>query len=273
MSFSENVCIFSDAAEVYQDLFCSQFIYETDSEHLGDNRTYSAFCCHLVTEGEAVLHTPFGSWPVKTGDLFFVFPSVSFTLEQKSVFKYLYISFLGKHSFHLLESLDITRSTPVREAFGELLPIWTNAFGKCNPKNLSFMAKGILYYTFALLQQPAVPLAGDNDVPDNIVIRIRDAIEQDYAKADLSLEYLCAVHHYSTKYVSRKFTDMMGVSFSEHLTACRIRHACTLLSQTDLSIREVAASVGYRDALYFSKAFKKIMLLSPREYRADNKSL
>ena len=216
MNKSKNICIFSNTAKVYQDLICSQFIYETHPEYLGDNRSYTAFCCHLVTEGEAILHTPFGSWSLKSGDIFFVFPCITFTLEQKSSFKYLYISFVGKHTLHLLESLGITRTTPVRQAFSNLHTIWTEAFCQCNPENLAFMAKSILYYTFALFIPSSISLTGDTEDTESIIILIRDTVEQDYANPDLSLNYLSSFHHYNTSYVSRKFTESMGVSFSEY---------------------------------------------------------
>ncbi|MBO5070318.1 MAG: helix-turn-helix transcriptional regulator [Roseburia sp.] len=267
MSDYGNICKFSNTGEVYQDLFAFQFIYETLPEQLGNNRSYAAFCCHLVTEGEAVFHTSNGDWALKKGDIFFAFPSLNFTLGLGADFKYLYIAFVGRHASDLLESLGITRETPVCPGYENLLDVWFDAFSKCNTENLSFMAKGLLYHTFALFKQPVPAETKSTEDYNNIVTKIRDAIEQDYANADLSLDYLCALHHYNPKYISRRFTEIMGVSFSDYTTSCRIRHACALLDESRMSIRDIAISVGYRDALYFSKVFKKIMKTSPSEYR------
>ena len=71
------------------------------------------------------------------------------------------------------------------------------------------------------------------------------------------------------RYLSRRFRDIMGFSFIECLTASRIRHACVLLTESDMSVREVALSVGYQDSLYFSKVFKKKMAVSPARYRVE----
>lgn len=264
-----NICKFSNEGKTYQDLFAFQFIYETLPERLGDNRSYAAFCCHLITEGEAVLHMGNGEWTLKGGDIFFAFPSLKFTLEPGCDFKYLYIAFVGSHASDLLESMGITREAPVCYGYGDLPRIWFDALAKCNTENLSFMAKGLLYYTFALLKQPFSAETRNTEDCSHIVTKIRDAIEQGYANADLSLDYLCALHHYNTKYISRRFTEIMGVSFSDYTTSCRIRHACALLSESRMSIRDIALSVGYRDALYFSKVFKKIMKTSPSEYRTQ----
>ena len=59
----------------------------------------------------------------------------------------------------------------------------------------------------------------------------------------------------------------MGKSPKEYLTEYRIKQACRLLKETDLSISAIAYSVGFENNLYFSKAFKKQKGLSPSEYR------
>ena len=53
----------------------------------------------------------------------------------------------------------------------------------------------------------------------------------------------------------------------EYLTEYRIRQACHLLRETGLSVASIAYSVGFEDNLYFSKAFKKKMQMSPSQYR------
>ena len=267
MSDSRNICKFSSASEIYQDLFAFQFIYETLPEHLGDNRSYTAFCCHLITSGKVVFQTASGNWELEKGDVFFAFPSQKFTLKFDPPFKYLYIAFVGRHISDLLDSIGVTKETPICQNHTDLLEAWFDALNKCNTDNLSFMAKGLLYHTFALLKQPIFQQTPDTEECMNIITRIRDAVEQNYSNVDLSLEYLCALYHYNPKYISRRFTEIMGVSFSDYVTSCRIRHACAMLDECDMSIHNIAISVGYRDALYFSKVFKKLMKTSPSEYR------
>ena len=48
----------------------------------------------------------------------------------------------------------------------------------------------------------------------------------------------------------------------------RIEKAITLLTTTDLSIQEISESVGINDLSWFSKLFKKIVGVSPTQYRA-----
>ena len=57
----------------------------------------------------------------------------------------------------------------------------------------------------------------------------------------------------------------MGVV--EYIRSVRLAHACRLLEEGTLSVSQVAEASGFRDALYFSRVFKKIVGLSPRAYR------
>lgn len=56
----------------------------------------------------------------------------------------------------------------------------------------------------------------------------------------------------------------------EYLTAYRIERAVELLQQTDIPVREIAVRVGYTDANYFTKVFKRHLGVTPTEYRNHN---
>jgi AraC-like DNA-binding protein len=49
----------------------------------------------------------------------------------------------------------------------------------------------------------------------------------------------------------------------------KMEAACRLLDEPGLSVKAVSASLGYTDALYFSRAFKSVVGLSPQAYRAS----
>jgi AraC-like DNA-binding protein len=68
--------------------------------------------------------------------------------------------------------------------------------------------------------------------------------------------------HFSTLF--RRQTGMAPVEYFIHL---RIRCACRLLDTTTLTVREVGYRVGYEDPYYFSRIFRRLMGLSPRQYR------
>ena len=268
MAASENICKFASSTATDNDLFAFQFIYEADPGRLGVSRSYAAFVCHLVMTGNAKFTAAGGSYTLAPGDLFFTFPSSSFHLEPDPDFKYCYIAFVGNHATELLESLGVSRADPVRSGHCDLQPLWFKALERCTSDNLNFFAKGILYCTFAYLKKSEPAYTNSMDC-NSVVKQIQEAVDQDYSDSDLSLERLCKSYGYNVKYISRKFRQNVGIGFSDYLINCRIRHACILLTESSMTIREIATTVGYPDALYFSKVFKRIMKASPSEYRRD----
>lgn len=74
----------------------------------------------------------------------------------------------------------------------------------------------------------------------------------------------------STSRFRHLFTEEFGVSPHKMLLDIRLQNAKHFLTETDLSISEIAKQVGYDDALYFSQIFKKQTGLSPKLYRSNN---
>lgn len=68
-------------------------------------------------------------------------------------------------------------------------------------------------------------------------------------------------------YFSKKFLQHTGVSPIRYFLELKIKHACKLLDESNMSVKDVALKIGYEDPYYFSRLFKKIMGLSPTQYR------
>lgn len=73
----------------------------------------------------------------------------------------------------------------------------------------------------------------------------------------------------SEDYLSRAFSQELGISLWDYLNRYRILRAKELLIQTDNSISQIARRVGYPDPAYFSRVFRKLTGLSPRSYREN----
>ncbi len=71
----------------------------------------------------------------------------------------------------------------------------------------------------------------------------------------------------SVSRLSHLFTEQVGRSFGAHLELIRMNEAKELLESSSKPISEIAHAVGYEDALYFSKRYKKTFGSSPRDYR------
>lgn len=84
---------------------------------------------------------------------------------------------------------------------------------------------------------------------------------------NLSLEDLSRELELSKSYLNavfKKYANRAPIDFFINL---KMQEACKLLKSTDMYILEIAQSLGYDDPYYFSRIFKKMIGVSPREYR------
>ena len=84
---------------------------------------------------------------------------------------------------------------------------------------------------------------------------------------DISIAELSNELNVSRPYLTSKFTSEMGLSPMQYLVHLRMSHAKRLLITTDMSISEIATAIGFKDAFYFSRFFKKNDSMTPTQYR------
>ena len=141
---------------------------------------------------------------------------------------------------------------------------------------------------------PAVydELMASYDIPDNVELldlgclslamidRVRefdvivtvDAVDDSGQPAGTVLRYApdAMARHVgiTASYLSNLFSKQVGMKFVDYLNEVRIDHACTYLRQNYLKNYEIAYKVGFRDEKYFSKVFRRVMDMTPSEYKA-----
>lgn len=92
-------------------------------------------------------------------------------------------------------------------------------------------------------------------------------INTHYARSPLSLSDVSKSAGLSVWHFSRLFNAHVGMGFREYLKKVRLRHACKLLASSNLTIKEIAATVGYTHLSDFYHHFKERFNLSPVVYR------
>ncbi|QYR21023.1 response regulator [Paenibacillus sp. sptzw28] len=97
-----------------------------------------------------------------------------------------------------------------------------------------------------------------------------DIIMEYYAE-DISLQSVASRINVNSSYLSRVFKQEAGDNFIRFLTKVRIDKAKFFLDSRHLKVYEVAEKVGYLNYTYFSKIFKKVVGVTPEEYRNMSK--
>lgn len=90
---------------------------------------------------------------------------------------------------------------------------------------------------------------------------------------DLSVSALSNLVHYSERHFARLFKETYNMTPMDYIASLRIRHACTLLTDTPLPIAEISLQCGYSDNNYFSRVFKKHKGVTPSQFRLSNSSI
>ncbi|MEH6446140.1 MAG: AraC family transcriptional regulator [Oceanospirillaceae bacterium] len=87
----------------------------------------------------------------------------------------------------------------------------------------------------------------------------------------ISVPELASLHGTSTAHFSRWFTQIVEMPPKKYINQRKVDLACKQLLLSDQTIAEIAFNCGFEDPLYFSKSFKKITGLTPRDYRKTKK--
>ena len=96
--------------------------------------------------------------------------------------------------------------------------------------------------------------------------KLKEYLDEHYTEK-ISLDEL-AIHFFINKYYLTKiFKETYGTTINSYIIAKRITRAKQMLRFTDMTLEEIAIAVGMNGGNYFSRMFKKIEGISPREYR------
>ncbi|WP_172840476.1 helix-turn-helix domain-containing protein [Virgibacillus phasianinus] len=105
----------------------------------------------------------------------------------------------------------------------------------------------------------------NDELRDDILTYIKDNLY------DVSLEKLAVEFQLSVSYLSRFIKEQTGVTFSHYIQDMRINDVKKQLKETNQSIKKIVTDVGYSDVANFTRKFKKIVGVTPGQYRKLNK--
>jgi AraC family transcriptional regulator, arabinose operon regulatory protein len=101
----------------------------------------------------------------------------------------------------------------------------------------------------------------------HIIEQIRHHLDHQYA-TEVSLPELAAMVHYSPCHLNLLFRQQIGIPIRQYLLKARLTKAEKLLKNTDMEIKQIAYSVGFKDPLYFSRLFRRFYGVSPSGYHS-----
>ena len=107
----------------------------------------------------------------------------------------------------------------------------------------------------------------ESDSHRKLVTRTKELLYDDkFSISEIAKE--CAVSESTLRHV---FKEKTGLTPIEYRLSVKIKKAAYLLESTDLTVTEISDSLGFFDAAYFSKVFKKLIGLTPKQYSRNMK--
>jgi len=103
---------------------------------------------------------------------------------------------------------------------------------------------------------------GADNIIEQCIQLMKQRLDQPLTLAELSKEM-----HLSPSYLSALFKEKTRYSPIQLFTSLRMQQASQLLKETQLTVKEIAGEMGYADAYTFSRAFKLVMGVAPKNFR------
>jgi len=249
----------------------------------------------IITSGRGIHITGQESYPLKTGDVFVIGGSRQH--DYHSMERLCLVNILFQPEKLNLRHYDL-RTLPGYHALFILEPAWRqrhqfNSRLRLTPQELAVLmslverleeelhtrADGFKFMATAAFMQMVGHLsrcfAQSKNSDSRALLRIGEAIshlEANYQEP-VNLDQLAGIAHMSKRNFMRNFQAAMGNSPIAHLVQLRVTHAASLLRRTDQTVTEVAFQVGFGDGNYFTRQFRKLLGVTPNQYRQQHARL
>jgi AraC family transcriptional regulator of arabinose operon len=223
-------------------------------------------------DGRGQLETQGHDYTIGSGDLMLLPQGLShnYAASRNDPWSIYWVHFQGVSTRVFIDYLGYREGRPVVNAgvspallasFNSLLAVRRTGYSSSAFVNAANQLRH-LFTQFAMeTSRTRAQRQGTLDL-DSIQAYMQDNIHQ-----QLELEDLAAVAHLSKFHFSNRYKALTGYSPIKHFLHMKIEYACQLLDSSELSVKGIAAELGYPDPLYFSRLFSKTMGMSPRAYR------
>ena len=106
-----------------------------------------------------------------------------------------------------------------------------------------------------------------SDASETLIQQIEQYLQVHYCEPEFTVQKAASQFNLSMSNLSHYFKSHTGVTVSDYVESLRLNLAQKLLAETDKSVSEISALVGYLQSASFMRAFKKVLGVSPTNWR------
>lgn len=250
--------------------------YQSAKGHSMSRDDHDDYLLIYCLDGSGKLTLDGKNYRVTAGDLFVIPKGLSHHYEthNKNPWTIYWVHFDGQDAEHFIAHLYQNKNrlknpiirlgihAKLTSEFGALLESRQSIYDLNAFISASNHLRQILAY-IAQLQ----PLERQRQSADSFDLEAIHSLMQTRLHEQLDLETLAQQINLSKYHFVKRYKELTGTTPINHFIHLKIERACYLLDVTPKNINEIAFALGYEDAYYFSRIFKKIMGVSPSQYR------
>lgn len=204
------------------------------------------------------------SYTAKERESILVFPFCSFSLQTENC-HYVWLEFAGYTAAAMLGRIAFSQKQPV---LGKIEMIgFEDLFNLPEEYDKPYSLYRLGACVLLLLSYYIEKFPSKTVETEGYVFRACRYIETHICDRSFGVKDVVEALKIDRSHLYRLFKDETGVSVGQYITQCRMSRAENLLAKSDMSVKDVAYSVGYSDQMYFSRMFKKVNGRTPTAFR------
>ncbi len=244
--------------------------------HIFEHKPRPDYHLHFILDGQGVLRIHNHTYHLSRGQIFVIPPNVedySYQADLQKPWYYAWAAFNGTKADYYMAQAGFQDEGVVRQAnippeeFTSLIYDMLTASQLTIANELDRTASLYLLLSKLIESKSTSTSHGKYDYSNDTYIKqALQYIQFNYNRA-IQVNDIVSYVGINRSYFSHIFKQKMGISPKDYLQQYRMEHARMLLGNTADTIESVAKKVGYQDPFTFSRLFKKLEGMSPREYR------
>ncbi len=241
--------------------------------HLPNIRTI--YTLHYCIQGKGTFIMNGKKFIIQPKQLFLMYPNVKIYARAHAVtpWELCWCGFKGSDARLLCDAIGFSPNTPVIETedpstvHDMLMGIYNHRGNK--PYQLIYMTSQLYALLAFLMEKSSNPVTIYGNF--QYVQKAIEFIELHYTEK-ITVEDIATYVEISRTTLYRAFIDNHSISPLDYLTEYRIRVACNLLEKGNPSIKELSYAAGFNSPFYFSTVFKRLIGISPSDYKSRHKT-
>jgi AraC-like DNA-binding protein len=241
--------------------------------HFSGPGVRDSYKVHFIHKGTGIVRVSGETYMLTAGQAFFTFPGhlIFYQADETDPWTYSWIGFRGEQADSIMSRTSLTPALPVFPMDVRIMPnlyeLLNLAVQEESSRDLRLNTLLFDFLSTVIELAPAFKSALANRRNRDVYIHHCLEFLHNHYGENILVQELASMIGLDRKYLSAIFKEATGQPPQQYLLTYRMERACELLKKGTFTVKEVARSVGYQDALVFSKMFKKLKGKSPMQYR------